>query len=273
MTLQELLAAGRLSDAIAARSSSLRSKPDDLDARWELAVLLCFAGELDRAVLQLDALARQNAEMGMGIAPYRTLLVAEAERCAVHRREGQPLLPPDCPAHVEARLAALQALRRGDVEQARSALERAEKERPDVSVVVDGARFDDLRDYDDLLGPVLEVYAGGRYLWLPFERVRLLEIETPTQLVDLLWPRARLEETSGAEAHVHLPALYVGSCEAADERVRLGRSTEWIEQAGLLYRGMGQKTWLAQRAGEESELGLLQVRRLEAARPGGPAHG
>ena len=49
MTLQELLSAGRLSDAIAARSSSLRSQPGDLDARWELAVLLCFAGELDRA--------------------------------------------------------------------------------------------------------------------------------------------------------------------------------------------------------------------------------
>src|SRR5262245_20843112 len=130
MTLQELLSAGRLTDAIAARSSSLRSQPADLQARWELAVLLCFAGELDRAVLQLDALARQDADLGMRLAVYRTLLVAEAERIAVHRREGQPLLPPDCPAHVEARLAALQALRRGDLEQARAALERAEKERP-----------------------------------------------------------------------------------------------------------------------------------------------
>jgi type VI secretion system protein ImpE len=273
MTLQELLSAGRLSDAIAARSSSLRSKPSDLDARWELAVLLCFAGELDRAVMQLDALASQNAEMGMGVTPYRTLLVAEAERNAVHRREGQPLLPPDCPAHVEARLAALQALRRGNVVQARAALERAEKERPDVPAIVDEARFDDVRDYDDLLGPVLEVYAGGRYLWMPFERVKRLDIEAPTQLIDLLWPRARLEDASGSEAHVHLPALYVGSCDATDEQLRLGRTTEWIDQAGLLYRGLGQKTWLAQRAGDESEIGLLQIRRLEVDRPDGSSHG
>lgn len=273
MSLQELLSAGRLSDAIAARSSSLRSQPGDSDARWELAVLLCFAGELDRAVLQLDALARQDAQLGMAVTVYRTLLVAEAERSAVHRREGQPLLPPSCPAHVEARLEALQALRRGEVERARAALERAEKERPDVSAVIDGERFTDLRDFDDLLGPVLEVFAGGHYLWLPLERVKRLEIAAPTQLVDLLWPRATLEDSSGAEAHVHLPALYVGSYEAADERVRLGRSTEWIDQAGLLYRGLGQKTWLAQRADDEREIGLLQVRRVEIEAPEERSHG
>lgn len=273
MTLQELLSAGRLNDAIAARSSFLRSQPADLDARWELAVLLCFAGELDRAVLQLDALTRQNADLGMSLAVYRTLLVAEAERSAVHRREGQPLLPPDCPAHVEARLAALQALRHGDVAQTRAALERAEKERPDVEATIDGERFTDLRDYDDLLGPVLEVYAGGRYLWLPLERVKRIEIAPPAQLVDLLWPQATLEEISGAEAHVHLPALYVGSSEAADERVKLGRTTEWRDHADLLYRGIGQKTWLAQRADGEREIGLLEVRKLEISAPGGPQHG
>ena len=272
MTLEELLSAGRLSDALAARSSALRSQPSDLDARWELAVLLCFAGELDRAVLQLDALTRQNADLGMSLAITRSLLLAEAERNAVHRREGQPLLPPDCPAHVEARLAALQALRRGDVEQARVALERAEKERPEVSAEIDGERFADLRDYDDLLGPVLEVYAGGRYLWVPFERVKRIELAAPAQLIDLLWPQATLEDVTGSEAHVHLPALYVGSGEAADDAVRLGRTTEWIDQAGLLYRGLGQKTWLAQRADAEREIGLLQVRRLAIEQPDGPQH-
>jgi type VI secretion system protein ImpE len=273
MTLQELLSVGRLSDAIAERSSVLRSQPGDLDARWELAVLLCFAGELDRAVLQLDALTRQDAELGMALTVYRTLLVAEAERIAVHRREGRPLLPPECPAHVEARLAALQALRRNEVDLARAALERAEKDRADVAVQIDGERFTDLRDYDDLLGPVLEVFAGGRYLWLPLERVKRLEIAAPAQLIDLLWARATLEDSTGVEAHVHLPALYVGSSEAADERVRLGKTTEWIDQAGLLYRGVGQKTWLAQRAADEREIGLLEVRRLDVDPAAGTAHG
>src|SRR5262245_46856667 len=75
MTLQELLSAGQLSEAIAAQSAALRARPADLDARWRLAVLLCFAGELDRASLQLDALTAQNAEFGMGCAVYRTLLL------------------------------------------------------------------------------------------------------------------------------------------------------------------------------------------------------
>jgi protein involved in temperature-dependent protein secretion len=107
-------------------------------------VLLCFAGELDRAAAQLDTLALQNPELAVGTAHYRALLGAEAERRAVHERDGAPLLPPDCPAHVEARLDALRALRAGDEPAARAALERAQADAPALEGKLDGESFDDL---------------------------------------------------------------------------------------------------------------------------------
>ena len=265
MAAQELLSAGRLGDAVAEQTALVRAKPTDADARFELAVLLCFAGELDRATAQLDTLALQKPELAVGTSHYRALIVAEAERRAVHERGGAPLLPPDCPAHVESRLEALHALRAGESERAAAALARAESGAPALEGKIDGARFDDLRDHDDVLGPVLEIYAGGHYLWLPLERVRRLELAAPARRIDLLWPSARLEDTSGAEANVHLPALYVGSHAASDGRLQLGQMTDWRDDQGVAFRGVGQKVLLARRGSHERELGLLELRDLELA--------
>jgi uncharacterized protein (DUF58 family) len=60
MSPQELLAAGEIAEAISAQSAVLRARPTDRDARWFLFVLLCYAGEHDRAILQLDTLTQQD---------------------------------------------------------------------------------------------------------------------------------------------------------------------------------------------------------------------
>jgi len=267
MTPQEHLAAGEIAAAISAQSGLLRARPTDRDARWFLFVLLCYAGEHDRAILQLDTLAQQNAEFGMGSVVYRSLVVADAERAAVLTRAGSPLLPADSPAHVEARLQALRALRDGRASEARGALERAERARPALEGKVDGEAFTDLFDSDELLGPVLEVFAGGHYLWLPLERVRTLQLRPPKHQLELLWLPAELEDAAGDTATVHLPALYFGSPAADDARLRGGLMTEWREQDGLVVRGLGQKVLLAKRGGEEREVALRELRTLEISKP------
>jgi type VI secretion system protein ImpE len=267
MTPRELLAAGELSAAVAAQGALLRAKPTDLDARWFLFVLLCWAGELDRAILQLDMLTEQNAEFGMGSQVYRSLVTAEAERAAVLHREGNPLLPPDSGAHADARLAALHALRAGDRAKARAELERAESLRPALEGKLDGEAFDELFDTDELFGPILEVLAGGRYLWLPLERVRKLEIQPAEHQLELLWVPAQLEDTSGVVASVHLPALYQGSAGEADGRLRSGQMTGWREVDGVCIRGAGQKVLLARRGDLEREYALRDLRTLELTPP------
>ena len=267
MTPQELFAAGELAQAIAGQSAAVRSRPTDLAARWFLFVLLCWGGELDRAVLQMDALAQQNADFGMGAMVYRSLILAEAERAAALGREGNPLLPPDSPPHLETRLEALRAVRRGEPGAARELLERAESERGEVEGKIDGESFADLIDSDDLFGPVLEVFAGGHYLWLPIERVRTLELRAPKHKLELLWLPAELEDQSGERASVHLPALYAGSAAARDPALRVGNMTQWDEVGGALVRGAGQKVLVARAAAGDRDVSLRDLRLLEVTSP------
>lgn len=271
MTAHELFQAGRLAEAIEAQTAEVKSHPADEDQRFLLFTLLSFAGELERAEVHLEAvsLRDQNQSLRVGSAVYHSLLAAEYERRKVYREGSRPVLPPDPPETAELRLKALAALRAGDAEAAEAALEEAAEEGVPLRGKINGEAFDGLRDYDDVLGQVLEIYAGGRCLWMPLERIRKLEIAEPGNQLDLLWPKAELVDATGTQASVHLPALYEGSCDHPDERVRLGRSTEWIDCLDVAFRGAGQKVLLTTRGEEERETAILELRTLEIE--GGPA--
>lgn len=259
----ELSESGDLAAAIEAQNSVVRAHPTDLDARYLLSVLLCFAGNLERAFQQLNVIGSQDPELGMAASVYRSLITAEAARRSFYAEDGVPLLPPDCPTSVERRVEAVQALRRGDPDCAAAKLEEARSSEAPLEAKLNGDLASDLRDHDDFLGPALEVYAGGNYLWLPFARIRRLEIAAPTHQLDLLWAPATLVDTGGTEASVHLPVLYDGSHEAEDGRVRVGRMTDWKDREGIGFRGLGQRVLLVEHAGQASEIGLLEVRSLE----------
>jgi type VI secretion system protein ImpE len=272
MTAQELLKAGRLREAVAAQTEEVKAHPSDPDRRLVLFTLLCFAGELERAQVHLEAATLSDDGMRGGASVYHSLLAAEYERRKVYREGASPVFPPDPPPVLELRLEALRALRAGDAAAAERTLERAAEQAVSLRGKLGGEAFDGLRDYDDVLGQVLEVYAGGRCLWLPMERIRRLEIATPDHQLDLLWAQAELEDTDGEQASVYLPVLYEGSAEHGDDAVRLGRSTEWIDQGNSVYRGAGQKVLFALRGEEERQLALLEVRTLELeSSPAGPA--
>ena len=68
-----------------------------------------------------------------------------------------------------------------------------------------------------------------KYVWLPFEQIKRLHIMTPKRLRDLLWVPATLEAHAGPVGEVFLPVLYPDSHRHADERVKLGRITDWTD--------------------------------------------
>ena len=89
--------------------------------------------------------------------------------------------------------------------EARASLDRAEEERPATAGKLNGEDFQDFRDYDDRLGGVIELIVKDKYVWLPIEQIRHLEISPPKQLRDMLWANARVEALDGTEigrAHV-----------------------------------------------------------------------
>lgn len=262
MSAHERFQMGQLAEAIAAQNELVKQRPTDPDARFELFVFLCFAGDLERAEKQLDVLGSRDHALSRGTLVFRNLLASELDRRRVHEGGGRPVLPPKTPAYVESRLDALRQLRRGDVSGAQTSLERAIAETSAVTGRIDGLPFDGLCDYDDVLGSVIEVFAGGRYLWLPLEHLRVLELAPPKTALDMLWVPARLEDAAGDTASVHVPALYAGTHAHPDPPVRLGRETVW-EEHGSLVSGHGQRVWVSAAGDALREHAVLSVRRIE----------
>lgn len=262
-TTAELYQSGDLAGAIAAQVAVVKARPADTDARSLLFALQAFAGDWERAGTHLRALQAADQELQRGALFYRGLLTAEVHRQGVFEGEAVPVLPSEAPAHLEHRLAALQAWRGGDAATAESHLAAALASQPELRGMVNGQEFVGWRDLDDLLGSVCEVLTGGRYLWLPWEWIRSLEVTVPERLPDLLWLPARILHRDGEELSVNLPAVYPGSHGWDDDALKLGRRTDWSDDRGL-QRGLGQRLLAWGGAADEiHELPLLELRTLE----------
>ena len=196
---------------------------------------------------------------------------AEVERRRVYAGETRPVTPPDAPASLASRIDALAASAAGRIDDAAALLARAMAEEVDSGGSCDGVPFTALSDTDDFLGPAFEVFAGGRFLVVPFSALRSIEIAEPKHLLDLVWASTRLQMADGTDADVHLPVLYEGTHAATNSPVRLGRGTEWYD-AGAGIRGRGQKV-LSLGGDAEDDRALLAIRALEFAGDGADERG
>ena len=57
-----------------------------------------------------------------------------------------------------------------------------------------------IADADPRLGPVLEVFVNGNYMWVPFARVHAMQFDPPADLRDQVWMPARFTWSNGGEA-------------------------------------------------------------------------
>jgi type VI secretion system protein ImpE len=229
MNSKELFREGRLREAIQAAGAELRDDPANGPKRTFLFEMLCFAGEYERAGKQLDILAQENKNAGMGALIYQAALHAEKIR--------QKMLETgDHPGPAEARVLAAK---------------------------INGQACGTIEDADPRIGPRIEVFAAGDYLWISFEHIASIEIEPPRRLRDLLWTPALLRTGPafrGKElGEVLLPAIAAGSWRHADDAVRLGRATVWEKTNDGIERPLGQKMLLV----DGEEFPFLEVRTLE----------
>ena len=270
MSAQDLFRAGRLGEAVEAQTAEVRAHPGDAERRYLLFALLGFTGDLDRASRQLDALGAGDERLQGAAGIYRNLLASEAERRRAFAGESRPVIPPDGPAWLSKRVDAIAACAANDEARVGELLAQSQAEEGATAGVCGDRAFDAISDTDSLLGPTLEIYAGGRYVLLPFASLRRLSIPDPQHVLDLLWTPAHLTDVHGTEADVHLPVLYAGSGDAAEDGLRLGRGTEWYE-AGPAVRGRGQKVLALGGGGHDEDVALLSIRELTIAEspPGG----
>jgi type VI secretion system protein ImpE len=259
MNASELYKAGKLKEAIDVQIQEVKAHPADHGKRTFLFELLAFAGELDRARKQIDAINFGEAERDVATLAYRKVLDAEVLRRRLFSEGLQPqfLAPP--PEHLTLRLDAVNRLREGRKTEAAEILAKAQAATPAVQGVLNDKPFTLLRDADDLFSGILEVMSQGSYFWLPLEQIDSLALKAPKFPRDLLWVAGKLAVQDGPAGDVFLPALYPGSHEHPDDQVKLGRSNDWKGAEGEPVLGAGLRTFLV----DDADTTLLQWRELE----------
>jgi type VI secretion system protein ImpE len=244
----------------------VRTNPTDPGRRIFLAELLAFSGDLDRGRRQIEAIPLGEPRVDRAVRDVRDLLDSEAARRLTFASGQPPMFFGDAPEHFSLRLEALKLIREGALAQATELLLRAEEMTPNRPGTLDGRAFSQIRDTDDVLAGVLEVFALGKYYWVPLESVVSLAMNPPRFPRDLLYIAARLElaEETG---EIHLPALYPGAAAEADVRFQLGRLTEWRSTGdGGPTNGVGAKVYQV----DDDDVALIDWRQLiraEAATP------
>lgn len=229
MTAKNLYQAGKLKEAIQALNAEVRDNPGDTRRRTFLFELLTFAGEYDRAQKQLQVLAGEGSDAQMGTVLYLSALHAEKTRKETFFKGEYPPLPA------------------GGGE---------------VSGEIDGQPFTRLLDADPRIGPRLECYAAGAYIWIPFEHIEEIEAQAPRRVRDLIWIPALVRTGPAFQAmelgEVLLPALTWDASGHKDDEVRLGRVTNWYENELEQSCPVGQKMLLV----DGEEFPILELRKL-----------
>lgn len=252
--------AGRLDEAIAVQTAEVKAHPTDQSRRLFLFELLAFAGDLNRAERQVEALQYGEMERDAAVAIYRRLVDAERSRRQLFTEGLAPQFLLDPPRHVELRLEAVGLWRSGQQAEALAKVREADQASPALRGHLNGTPFELLRDCDDRFGGVLEVLSGtGIYYWVPLEQIATLSIAGAKYPRDLLWLPARLEVQDGPSGDVFLPTLYPGSHEHVDAQIRLGLQTDWSTAEDAPVCGVGQRLFLR----DDEALHLLEWRELE----------
>jgi len=260
ITPGDLFKAGKLPEALTAATAAVKKSPADLGARVLLAELLTFSGNFERADVILDAASNIDPTALTVVSEFRQLLRGETARRQLFRDGRVPEFLGEPEPTEQASLAALVALRAGDLAEATQKAEAAERVRPRAAGEMGKQKFDDFRDADDLLPGLIEtITSTGKYYWIPLSRIQTMMFHPPKRPRDLIWRRCSMAVTDGPDGDVYIPAIYVSDPEHTTDAQRLGRETSWTEEGAGPIRGFGQRTFLA---GDEA-LGIMDLTTLE----------
>lgn len=258
MDVKDLIKAGRLKEARERITEEVKAAPSNAAKRTLLFQTLSFCGEWDKAERHLDILAAGNPQAETGVQVYRNLISAEKKRLEVMEGTGRPSFMTKLPPWLETLFLAREKLQKGEVDEATLLFGEIGTQTRKINGSIDGANFKGFRDMDDFLTHFLEVFIHDSYLWFPLGSLRELSVPEPKSQLDLLWSPARITTMEGLDLSCFLPVLYPGSFRSDDDRVRLGRMTDWKDLGGGFYQGMGQHLFLV----GDQEKGLLEMREV-----------
>ncbi|HEY5809697.1 MAG TPA: type VI secretion system accessory protein TagJ [Povalibacter sp.] len=254
---EESVRAGNLSQALQELQQRVRGNPGDAKSRIFLFQLLAVLGQWERAVTQLNVASDLDASTLILAQVGRQALQAEQLRTRVFAGATTPMLMGEPAQWVGPLLEALRLGAEGHYERAAELRTQALELAPTTSGTINGEKFEWIADADSRLGPCLELIVDGKYLWVPFDRIKSLRMDAPTDLQDAVWMQTIVTWTNQGQVPALIPTRYAGS-ETGDDTLRLSRRTDWVAHPADTYFGLGQRM-LTTDAGEYP---LLEVREV-----------
>ncbi len=258
MDARETLRSGDVQGALAGLKQEVRMAPRDARLRTFLFQVFCITGEWDRALTQLSVAAELDPLALPMAQAYHTAIRCEVLREKVFRGERSPTVLGDPGAWVPLLIEATRLLANGRPEEAARLRDAAFDAAPPTEGTLNGTPFAWIADADPRLGPVLEVFINGNYMWVPFARLRALAFDPPADLRDQVWTPARFTWSNEGEAVGFIPTRYPGSATAEDPAVALSRRTQWRDAGGDWSVPLGQRVLVT----DADETGLLDIRKL-----------
>ncbi|KVQ17125.1 type VI secretion system accessory protein TagJ [Burkholderia ubonensis] len=258
MTAEESLREGDLDESLRQLKIQVRHEPTKAVHRVFLFQLLAVMGLWDRALAQLDVVGELDAGALSMVQVYRDALQCEALRSEVFDGTRTPLIFGEPIAWLELLIEALKLHAQGDAAAAAAARAKALDDAPVTPGAVNGEPFEWIADADGRLGPTLEAVLNGRYYWIPFFRIKRIEIEAPTDLRDRVWMPAIFTWAKGGQAAGLIPTRYAKTLVHPNHALWLARLTEWAEHSDEAWP-VGQRIF----ATDVNEYPLLDVRTIE----------
>lgn len=259
MLAEKLISDGQLTEALHALQDAVRKDPSNAKYRIFLFQLLTVLGSWDRALTQLNVVGQLDAAALPMVQTYREAVQCEALRADIFSGQRLPVVFGEPAPWIALMIDALRLDASGGVQQAATARAKAFASAPTVGGTIDGSRFDWIADGDARLGPLLEAVVNGRYYWIPFHRIRRIEIEAPIDLRDAVWMPASFIWINGGETVGLIPTRYAGTVERNDNALLLARRTEWIENQSGAALGLGQRMLVS----DVADYSLMDIRLIE----------
>ena len=257
MSAKELLAEGKLPEALTALQGEVRAAPNDAKLRVFLFQLLAVMGQWDRAATQLKVCSDQDPGTLLMAQVCGPALAAENLRTEIFAGRRSPLLLGEPEEWVGWMLQANKYFADGQFPAAKELRDKAFDAAPATSGSINGHPFEWIADADQRFGPLIEAIIDGKYYWVPFNRIREITVEAPSDLRDLVWLPAILMLSTGAQKVALLPSRYPGTETSGDGPAMLARRTDWPEK-GDLPVGIGQRLF----ATDAGETPILEVRKI-----------
>jgi len=261
MLTEETLHEGDLDETLRQLQEQVRKAPADSKLRVFLFQLLALRGEWDRAMTQLNVAGELDAGTLAMVQTYREALRCEVLRAEIFAGRRSPLVFGEPEEWFALLIEAQRLAGQGAGVEAREMRVRALEAAPTTPGNVDGTPFEWIMDGDNRLGPVIEAIVNGRYYWIPFHRMRAIQVEKPEDLRDLVWMPAHFVWANGGESVGLIPTRYPGSETSADAEIRLGRRTEWVDQGGETFAGLGQRMLFT----DNGDYSLMDIRTIALA--------